>query len=162
MVIPAFDEGAWYLPEGIHATELDEIEQRFVVDAPFPAERARVFAAFRLWMDLIVDMLPDARFWIDGGFVTHKSWAAPSDVDVTFLATPAALNALSPEQGARLQDLLSEKGKAHPMSGLVDAYLITRGDVAWTLYWRDLWSELLDEERNPVPGTKKGFLEVRP
>ncbi|SKC47501.1 DUF6932 family protein [Plantibacter cousiniae (nom. nud.)] len=160
MVIPAFDEGAWYLPEGIHVADLAEVEARFVDAAPFAAERAHVFAAFRVWGDLVRTLVPEARMWVDGGFVTHKPWAAPSDVDVTFLVTPAALNALSPAEQAQVEKLLTGDGYK-PMSGLVDAYLITRGDVDRTVYWRDWWATVVDERHEPVQGVKKGFLEVR-
>jgi hypothetical protein len=34
-VIPAFENGAWYLPHGLHAATLDEIDERLAVDAPF-------------------------------------------------------------------------------------------------------------------------------
>ncbi len=162
MGIPAFDGDAWYLPEGVHVASLDDVEQRLVLGAPFEVERRQVLAAFRLWIELVCAMLPNARFWVDGGFVTRKTWAAPSDVDVTMLVTPDALNALSVEEQNRLNRLLTSPTGDKPMGGLVDAYLVTRGDVDMTLYWRDLWSKALDEGRQELTGVRKGYLEVRP
>lgn len=162
MGIPAFDGDVWHLPEGVHVASLPEIQQRLVSGAPFETERQRIFAALELWTDLVRAMLPDARFWVDGGFVTRKPWAAPSDVDVTVLVTPAALNALSLAEQNQMSQLLTKRGVGKAMGGLVDAYLIVRGDVSQTVYWRDLWSTALDEDRRPLPGVKKGYLEVRP
>lgn len=163
-MIPAFEGGAWYLPEGLHAATLDEIEECFVVAAPFTDRRRVVFDAFRLWHGIVTSVLPDARFWVDGGFVTHKPWAAPSDVDVTVMLRPDDLNNLTDDEQQRLAPMFTAPGppRYQPMSGLVDAFVCRRGDVDNTLYWREHWSTVLDENRVTVTGTHKGFLEVKP
>ncbi len=162
-MIPAFEDGAWYLPQGLHAATLDEIEERFVVDAPFSDRRHIVFDAFRLWHGIITGILPGARFWVDGGFVTHKAWAAPSDVDVTVMLRPDDLNKLTAHEQSRLDPMFTKNGppRQRPMSGLVDAFVCVRGDVDKTLYWREHWSTVLDEKRARVIGAQKGFVEVR-
>lgn len=163
-MIPAFENGAWYLPQGVHTATLDEIEERFVVTAPFAARRRVVFEAFSLWHGIITDMLPEARFWIDGGFVTHKPWAAPSDVDVTVMLKPDDLNNLTDDEQQRLTPMFTVTGpiRQQPMSGLVDAFICLRGDIDKTLYWREHWSTVLDQNRVTLTGTQKGFLEVKP
>lgn len=164
-MIPAFEEGAWCLPDGIHATTLDEIEERFVVAAPFSDQRRIVFDAFKVWYAIVSPHLTGARFWIDGGFVTHKPWAAPSDVDVTVMAKTSDVNALPVEVQDRIFGLLTERtatGKVQPMSGMVDAFLFARGDVDTTVGWINDWKTVLDENRDPIPNMVKGFLEVRP
>lgn len=163
-MIPAFEDDGWYLPPGLHAATLDEIEERFVDNAPFADRRGHVFHAFRLWHEVLTSILPNARFWMDGGFVTHKSWSAPSDVDVTVMVKPEDLRGLSDEQEKRLQSLFTSPGppRQQPMSGLVDAFLCLRGDVPKTLYWREHWSTVMDADRNAVPDAVKGFLEVKP
>lgn len=163
-MIPAFEDGAWYLPPGLHAATLDEIEERFVFSAPFADRRRIVFDAFRLWHGIVTSIVPDSRFWVDGGFVTHKPWAAPSDVDVTVMLRPDNLNNLTAEQQQRLDPMFTKHGatRQQPMSGLVDAFVCRRGDVDKTLYWREHWSTVLDENRVKLDGTRKGFVEVKP
>ncbi|KAA9151506.1 hypothetical protein F6B41_18020 [Microbacterium lushaniae] len=163
-MIPAFEDDAWYLPPGQHAATLDEIEERFVDAAPFTDERRIIFDAFRLWHGIITTVVPSARFWVDGGFVTHKPWAAPSDVDVTVMLRPDDLNNLTPQEQQRLDPMFTKHGppRQQPMSGLVDAFVCLRGDVDKTLYWREHWSTVLDESRVKIEGTRKGFVEVKP
>jgi hypothetical protein len=163
-VIPAFEGDSWNLPRGLHAATLDEIEKRFVDEAPFADRRRQVFAAFRVWHGVVTSLLPEARFWVDGGFVTHKTWSAPSDVDVTVMVKLEDIRGLVEEQQKRLHPLFTNPGppRQQPMSGLVDSFLCLRGDVPKTLYWREHWSRVLDEAREEVPGAVKGFLEVKP
>ncbi|RLP79273.1 hypothetical protein D9V34_15885 [Mycetocola lacteus] len=161
-MIPLIPDGEWYLPAGIYRTDLSEIEDRFVKEAPFPDERQRVFEAFKLWIALVRDLLPGARFWINGGFVTHKTWAAPSDVDVMILVKSVDVNALSESEQGRFEQLLTDTSgpRVQPMSGLVDAFVCFRGDVGDTVYWKELWAEVLDQDRKQIIGRKKGYLEV--
>jgi hypothetical protein len=163
-VIPAFEDETWYLPQGIHEGSLQEIEERFVDDAPFADRRRLVFEAFRLWHEIVTEIVPSARFWVDGGFVTHKPWAAPSDVDVTVMLKPDDLNNLTDEEQQRLAPMITKSGSPpqRPMSGLVDAYICLRGDVDKTLYWREHWSTVFDENRVILTDTHKGFVEVKP
>lgn len=163
-MIPAFEDGAWYLPHGLHAATLDEIEERFVDGAPFSDRRRVMFDAFRLWHGIVTSIVPSARFWVDGGFVTHKPWGVPSDVDVTVMLRRDDLNNLTPGEQAQLDPMFTKIGppRQQPMSGLVDAFLCIRGDVDKTLYWREHWSTVLDESRAKIDGTRKGFLEVKP
>jgi len=162
-MIPDFADGTWYLPHGIHTAQLDEVEGRFVTTAPFPSERRDVFDAFLLWHRIVSGILPTARFWLDGGFVTHKPWAAPSDVDVTVMARPDELNNLSVAEQTELERQFTVIGppRVQPMSGKVDAFLCVRGDVDRTLYWREHWATVLDENRAKVADASKGFVEVR-
>ncbi|OYX56408.1 MAG: hypothetical protein B7Y93_03890 [Micrococcales bacterium 32-70-13] len=162
-MIPPFDAEAWYLPQGLHAATLDEIEQRFVVAAPFADRRRIVFDAFRLWHGVVSTIVPAARFWVDGGFITHKPWAAPSDVDVTVMLRPDDLNNLSDDEQQRLDPMFTRIGppRQQPMSGLVDAFVCLRGDVDRTLYWREHWSTVIDGNRAQLSGTQKGFVEVK-
>ena len=152
------------LPFGRYRATLDEIEQVFVHDAPFAAERAQVFQAFHVWFSLMDGMLPGARYWVDGGFVTHKDWAAPSDVDVMMLCTSEQLNALNDQEQERFAQLLTVAApgtpRVQPMGGLVDAYYVVRGNVDHVIYWQNLWSKVRDRNGNEVLNSIKGFVEV--
>lgn len=163
-MIPVFERGAHYLPPGIHPATLDAIENAFVEGAPYPKQRRIVFDTFRVWFEIVSDILPDARFWINGGFVTHKDWAPPDDVDVVILAKQHDLNSLDSEQQELLASLMTvtEPVRIQPMSGMVDAFICVRGDIDWTLIWRETWSTLTDRDKEPVQGIQKGFLEVKP
>lgn len=152
-------DGRGVLPPKRHRMAAADAHDLFVVRAPFPDTRQRIWEAFLAWVALVRPLVPAARLWVDGGFVTHKSWAAPRDVDVCLIASPdecasldlAALAPLltdAPDGGPRIQ----------PMGGLVDAHLGYQSVNAY--FWADLWTTVLDEARAVVPGERKGFLEV--
>jgi hypothetical protein len=164
MVIPVVAGSEAILPAGRHRTDLAEIEAYFVSAAPFSTERQLVFDAFKTWMTLVDQLLPNSRYWIDGGFVTHKTWAAPSDVDVTILCQASAVDALTPAEQSRLDSLLTVpaapgRARLQPMGGLVDAFLVTRAspDVP---YWITQWSRVKGADGSEVRTITKGFLEV--
>jgi hypothetical protein len=164
MTIPATAGPYGLLPTGRHACSIDEVEQHFVVDAPFPDERRRIFDAFLVWAGGVGALLPGARCWIDGGFVTHKTWAAPQDVDVVVFATADAVNALRESDQQLLMSMMTQHGsgtaRVQPMAGLVDGFLGLRNDPDRTLYWRNLWSNVKDSDGSKVDAVQKGFLEV--
>lgn len=89
-MIPAVDPTTGRLPPGRHIGTWAELEATFVDGAPQRAQRQLVFRALRLWATMTWQLLPSARLWIDGGFVTHKS-AAPFDADVVMVVQPGEL-----------------------------------------------------------------------
>nr|WP_152607113.1 hypothetical protein [Clavibacter michiganensis] len=133
----------------------------FVVGAPFTSERQRIFDAFAVWMGHMSDLVPGCHVWVDGGYVTHKTWAAPKDVDVVIVVRPSQYNALTPAQLARFESLMTDRtGPAgQPMGGLVDAFLGLRGDPSLPS-WRVFWANVSDSDGSPVDNETKGFLEV--
>jgi hypothetical protein len=116
-------------------------------------------------MALVEKLIPDARFWIDGGFVTHKPWAAPSDVDVMILCQQAVLDSLSLQDEIQLSSLMTiaasgSSPRWQPMGGLVDAFLTVRGPAGNAPYWFNLWGQVRGEDGSRVITLTKGFLEV--
>ena len=165
MAIPAVEGEEALLPQGRHRTDLDEIEAYFVAAAPFSEERAIVFAAFRTWFTLIGQLIPSARFWIDGGFVTHKPWAAPSDVDVMILCQAEVVDSLTTTEQDRLDQLLTipaspGRPRFQPMGGLVDAFIAYRSSPDDAPYWNAQWSRVKGADGSEVLALSKGFLEV--
>jgi hypothetical protein len=162
--------GEGLLPVGVHTATLTEVEAAFVTGAPFESERRVVFEALALYARLVWARFPDARLWINGGFVTHKTWAAPKDADVAVVVPGGSSYDFNvhPED-LSLWTLQSVKASAHgfslaagrlqPMGGLIDAFFVP-GDVQPALdYWRSWWQRL------SVPGEMdrldaKGFVEV--
>jgi hypothetical protein len=63
---------------------LDEIEDLFVKQAPFRQARERTFTALGLEIVGLVELGGPATVWINGGFTTHKPWAAPHDIDIVY------------------------------------------------------------------------------
>lgn len=167
MAIPSV-VGRWeVLPPGRHVATLDEIEAYFVSGAPFAADRALIFDALRTWKALVEQIIPVSRYWVDGGFVTLKPWAPPSDVDVTIICQESDLNSLGEREQQQLQRLLTVVGdpgpRVAPMGGLVDAYLTPRsGPTANVPYWANWWAQVRDVDGSVVPSEQKGFLEVIP
>jgi hypothetical protein len=165
MAIPQVVGDEALLPPGRHRATLDEIEAYFVQAAPFNGERALIFQAFKTWVALVEQILPGSRYWIDGGFVTHKPWNAPSDVDVMILCKEETLNALRPDEQARLQQLLTApaspgKARVQPMGGLVDGFVTVRGSAGNADYWMEQWSRVKGADGSRILALTKGFLEV--
>lgn len=88
MIPQLTDQGL--LPLGVHEATLDEVHKVFVDGAPFEPDRRRIFAALEIYAGMLWTELPSAVLWVNGGFVTHKQWAPPADVDVAVLVPPPA------------------------------------------------------------------------
>ncbi|WP_062520011.1 DUF6932 family protein [Demequina silvatica] len=144
----------------IHRATLDEVEQLFVRDAPFAAEREHLFNALRGWVANFDAALPGARLWLDGGFVTHKPWAPPKDVDIVAHHTQDVAEAWSEAEHKVLASLLNGADGTKPMGGLVDAYWFISGDPHASPYWKNQWSRVRGEDGREVIGHAKGFVEV--
>ncbi|GMA31568.1 DUF6932 family protein [Litorihabitans aurantiacus] len=145
---------------GRHRATLAEVEETFVYRAPFVHERKVLWEAFSVYRSLIGRYLPSVRYWINGGFATHKAWAPPDDIDVCVIAPPADYEAAGPV----LFDLFTDTGppRVQPMSGLVDAFPMPGGLKEDGAYWYDLWSQVRGADGNRDYSRSKGFLEVMP
>ncbi len=151
----------WLLPAGRHPATLAQIEERFVREAPFPDDRRPLFDALQLYADRVWKVAGDAPLWVNGGFVTHKPWAAPEDIDVVFVLTArqardTPMFVLGPLCSAKLPS----GGKSKAMGGLIDGFCID-GRAALERYWDGLWSSVTDEHKVKIEGLVKGYLEVR-
>jgi hypothetical protein len=162
-LLPDLQSAYGVLPPGRHPADMAEVHERFVVGAPYAAERELLWTSFRAWEALVRVHLPTAILWINGGFATHKAWGAPSDVDVVLLVRDSERQAAG--DGAILP-LLSHpdpQGRiVKAMSGQVDAYLAIRGQPTLVTYWNGLWQQVKGEDGLEVAGMSKGYVEVRP
>lgn len=167
MALPAIGPDG-LLPPGRHRATWDEVWSTFVEVAPFRPERQRVFDALRMEVAGLVEAGGPSAVWVDGGFVTHKRWAAPLDVDVVYLCSDEAhiLRVLNHPRGfslLTLQDVLTWRPvtttvpRLQPMGGLVDAFLATPGRFD---YWHGMWSAVKDEHGEITEGAVKGYVEV--
>ncbi len=149
------------LPEGRHEGTLKDIRIRFVDDAPHMAHRDRIFQAFEVYARGIWDLLPTAKLWVNGGFVSHKP-TKPKDIDVVVLARVSELNAVPWDEILPLVTHAADDGtRVQPMGGLVDGFIAKRGNPEEIRYWDDYWKTVLDLDRNPIPGERKGYVEVK-
>lgn len=159
MPIPATSGQYATLPVGRHVATLDEIYEAFVVNAPFRPRRELIFRALALYIDLVSPQFSTCRYWINGGFVTHKTWAEPEDADVVVVVPPGEDSKVAQPGFLPLLSLPSSAGKVHPMGGLIDGFVAV--DVPAALAsWEFRWSSVRDEQHNVVPGVNKGYLEV--
>lgn len=160
-VIPEPSGPLGLLPEGCHRTTLEEIESVFVQSAPFPAERAMLWATFRTYLEEVWRLMPSTRLWINGGFVTHKTWAAPRDVDVCLVVKVSEFDAV-PDAAldSLLTAVLPDGQRIQPMAGAVDAFAAQRGNPDEQRVYRSEWSRVRGPDRLEVPGAIKGYLEV--
>lgn len=151
-----------------HPATLEEIYQSFVVDAPFRDHRELVFRGLGLFIELVTLQIGSVRFWINGGFTTHKSWAPPADVDVATIVPRSAYDAALTEDALPLWTLqhvsaadptVVNAPRLQPMGGLVDSFFVP--DLpAQRAYWHSLWSKVKGEDGKEVPGERKGYVEV--
>lgn len=148
------------LPEGIHRGSAKDLRLRFVDGAPHSTRRDTLLQAFELYAEQVWEILPEARLWVDGGFVTHKAWE-PKDIDVVILVSHSDVVGVDQSRLFPLLTRTAENGiRIQPMGGLVDGFIADRNDPAVTRYWSDFWSTVTDESKEPVEGVRKGYVEV--
>lgn len=168
MALPALTaDGLLPAAASPYLTDMNELREIFVDRAPaFRDERARVFLALGLHLGLAREHVgAGTRAWIDGGFITHKRWAAPHDADVALVISPTAtftLDAVLPL--LTLKDVSADEprlgtARLQPMGGLVDAFLVPDQPAALAS-WHDTWSSVKDATGVIVPGRRKGYVEV--
>ncbi|MEQ0561623.1 hypothetical protein ABJI51_21270 [Amycolatopsis sp. NEAU-NG30] len=161
------------LPEGRHQVGWEDVERVFVKNAPFATERAVIFDALRLHFQLMTSLFPDGgELWINGGFTTHKTWAAPKDADLAYLVPCEAINGLRQEQLVTVASLLTLQGvsavqphwrfvdRVQPMGGLIDAFFVPSDVPSAVETWDNTWSMVTGPDRKIIPGKRKGYLEV--
>lgn len=162
-----------------HRGSLHEVRNLFVDQAPFSDERRVLFRTLELYAELVWAEIADAKLWIDGGFVTHKPWAAPADADVVIVVPEATVPRVD---AARLAPLITHQNmstgslsgphgkpfrlaRMQPMGGKIDGFVTVESDVddmaeGTASYWFDLWSRVTDRHKEPVTNLRKGFVEV--
>jgi hypothetical protein len=147
---------------------LEELHERFVVESPsHQEERALIFRALLLHLELLVAVGGPGAVWVDGGFITYKD-VAPHDIDLVYLCRDESHMGMmlrSPEIYSLLTiaDVIMDFPVAgglrrlQPVGGLVDAFLtLPEGQM----YWAAQWAKIKGPDGNRVPGTRKGFVEV--
>jgi hypothetical protein len=155
------------LPVGRHAATLDEIHESFVEHAPFRERRELIFRALSLYIDLVSPKFSASRYWIDGGFVTHKKWEEPEDADVLVVVPPEEHGKVISPEFLPFWTLMQTRpvqpsvyaDKVHPMGGLIDGFIEPDNPTILRV-WDLRWSSVRDEDHNVVPGVRKGYLEV--
>lgn len=65
-----------YLPEGVHDTTLETMQERFVINS----QRRELWSHFQEFLKRAVETGSFSHAYIDGGFITSK--AAPQDIDL--------------------------------------------------------------------------------
>lgn len=111
---------------------------------------------------MIHALLPTAILWVNGGFVTHKPWAAPDDVDVCVLTRASERQAVPDATINPLLTQVIDGKKVRAMSGAVDAFVALRGHAQLVTFYDQYWRNIRLEDKSVHPTLKKGYLEVRP
>ncbi|NQX10392.1 hypothetical protein HQQ80_02000 [Microbacteriaceae bacterium VKM Ac-2855] len=168
-VLPALDPLLGTLPPRArpYRVTFADVHQLFVAEAPFRERRQRLYDALVLHAECVWEVLPEAKIWVDGGFLTHKTWAEPEDVDVVIVvatASPEAKAQLASQGLLTLKDVQSTANdrvlpkltKLRAFGGLVDAYLATGARAE---LYQALWSKVRGPDGSDT-GTTKGFVEV--
>lgn len=171
-MLPPIDPITGLLPAAAdpYPATLEELHALFVVAAPFSAERELLFEALTLYAKLIWAIFPDALLRINGGFVTHKTWAAPADVDIAVVCPTLTPQQVESAITAPLFTILNGQGdvfggrvglpKVHVMGGLVDAFPVPGNLQHVRDYFDNHWSSVTDQAKNVIAGLRKGYVEV--
>jgi hypothetical protein len=150
-----------------------EIHSTFVEKAPSIAGESRrrelICDALDLYIRLVTRRFDDPIIWVDGGFVTHKTWAEPDDADVVTLVRPAQLQRGFTERALALQTLdvasLSVSNRMltdrviKPMGALLDGYIDANTD-ARRGYWQSWLASVRRPDGSISDDAEKGFIEV--
>lgn len=167
MVLPAMQGEYRVLPPGRHSATLSEIYERFVVQAPHRERRELIYRALTLHLELTRAIAPDAAYWLDGGFVTHKEWRQPVDADLVVVAAEEQFMALHVEEALPLHTFLEltaeqpmvRTSKLHPMGGLLDVFVIP--DLPeHVAVWDHRWQLVNGPDGELMSGAVKGYVEV--
>jgi hypothetical protein len=158
-VIPAFRADR-HLPNGVHETTPNEVEQRLVQVFPGSVTRADLFRGWRRRRGDVAAIAEFAMEWVDGSFVSLKQ--DPADVDVVTVTDGAVLDALDVATRQRYLDLFASPVRSKLAMGC-DSYLLVMrpaghpGHASYVLqeaYWQKWWS-------HTRTGVEKGYLDVR-
>jgi hypothetical protein len=151
-----------------HTATLEEIYDLFVAAAPFRERRELVFRGLLLYAELVSQTFSSARLWINGGFTTHKTWAAPNDVDVaTIIPVHEYTKAISKEslplwtmlEVSARQPTLDRVDRIQPLGGLLDSFFVPSID-AHIAAWHATWQRVKGQDGNIIEDATKGFVEV--
>lgn len=171
-MLPKMDPATGLLPLAAnpYAATLPEVYERFVEEAPHRERRELIFRALEIYAELVWASFPDARLRIDGGFVTHKTWE-PHDVDVVVICpttSPAIREKAFSDGLFTMENVTGETrdGRIHtidrlqPMGGLIDGFYVPETQLPVKLWFEDFWTRVTDQNKNVVPGIRKGYVEV--
>jgi hypothetical protein len=165
------------LPPAIspYRCDLEDVRRRFVEEAPAEQQRRRgdLFSVLELHSRMVAGLArgEEVRMWINGGFLTHKDWRLPRDVDVVYLIPRDALpQAVRPgryglwtltDVSGRIgnSNMMFESDVLRPGFGLVDAY-VAPDSLASRLLWSDSWSKVRGPDGETIPGRSTGVVEV--
>ncbi|MFB9821918.1 DUF6932 family protein [Arthrobacter ramosus] len=162
-MLPALEGEYGLLPasESPHRATLEEIFDLFVTAAPYSEDRKSLWMVFPSYVNKLRATFPTCRVLLDGGFTTHKPWAAPSDIDVSVGVDRLHFNALQDWQQAELFNTVAAGGqKIRVMGGAIDASRFQLGNPDKLAYWHEHWSSVHSADRTIVEGLRKGYVEV--
>lgn len=152
-----------------------EISRAFVDEAPYANKRSLQLELLEKHFYIVnqVAQGESVTAWINGGFLTHKEWNAPKDIDVVYFVSPTAFRKLTSDRSTALWTLSKVQafrggGEDSPsvaseslrsMAGFIDAY-ISIDSPERRDHWANIWSSVKDENEQIIPGRFKGFVEV--
>lgn len=166
------------LPQGRYATTLEFFETTYVLSQPFSGSttRGKIWADFKVALNLLRSVVPIASVWVGGSFTTSK--VNPSDIDCLFVIdSDDLLEAHKDSDNAQIVAWFAVPGLLKLNNLLVDSYvlpwravtephLLEDDDLEYYRargYWDDWWQrqrvvpDQLDR-RNTFP--QRGYLEV--
>lgn len=158
------------------AATMDDVRSVFVDQGPESQRSARDLRlrALELHAEVVGKLFhgDPIRMWVNGGFLTHKDWRSPADVDVVYLVPPEQIGKATKHRALPLWTLSKASGiiggeggadfndaTIKPGFGFVDAY-IAADTPLMRKYWSLQWSTVKGPDGNIIDGRRKGFVEV--
>jgi hypothetical protein len=109
-----------YIAPGFHDLDADALEEHFVTAFPASSTRAGIFSGFTKHVDEVSFLGPAFMEFLDGSFTSNKN--DPGDIDLVGFADMYEVDALAPEQQAKLKALFA--GPATKLTHSCDAYFL--------------------------------------
>jgi hypothetical protein len=159
------DPSTLRLIPGTHRASWDDIKQIFVINAPNSNVRADLYGELMKWVEAVQAILPISKFWVNGGFVTHKS-QIPEDIDVVAFSpctsftvgNKTQLDSLRTQHGPKF----GTKNKPIAFGEKIDTYIVPQ-TISMQVQWGLEWARVRDPEtRMEIVGASKGFIVVMP
>ena len=136
------------LPPGRHRSDLADIYERLVFNAPNQNAREILFSALNAYLGAVAKVIPTGRALIGGTFITATT-STPAGVDVVLIpedwgglkrsgkSTRDALYGMLTLRGAIIGQPATYLDFIQPVSGLLDGFLCFPGDEE---VWETAWS----------------------
>ena len=165
--IPAFQDhhaAAYsFLPPGKHKATPKQIEDHFVTPYLLSSSRQEIFTGWKMFRNLMHNLLPIEKEYLDGSFVTSK--IDPKDADISFWVSAIELDRLSSTEQQELMRILDKRVQSLLRCDVYIVPVCGQGHASYGAFQKMLWTEeywaaCRDSQGGILGNVEKGYIEV--